>query len=100
MSSSGPLCRMSEASCRQLWIAAWAKRHTARFDKNSASVCGMESSSRLSAQMAEPHRNIRTAEMVRLEREIIGRVKNGNESRYESSMLVSSILRVRIEDAH
>jgi conjugative relaxase-like TrwC/TraI family protein len=41
-----------------------------------------------------------TAEMVRLEREIVGLVKNGNESRYESSMLVSPILRIRMEDAH
>jgi len=41
-----------------------------------------------------------TAEMVRLEREIVGLMKNGNESRYESSMLVSPILRIRTEDAH
>jgi conjugative relaxase-like TrwC/TraI family protein len=41
-----------------------------------------------------------TAEMVRLEREVVGLVKNGNESLYESSMLVSPILRIRMEDAH
>jgi conjugative relaxase-like TrwC/TraI family protein len=41
-----------------------------------------------------------TAEMVRLEREIVGLVKNTGESRYESSMLVSPILRIRVEDAH
>lgn len=41
-----------------------------------------------------------TAEMLRLEREIVGLVKNGNEKRYESSMLVSPVLRIRIEDAH
>lgn len=41
-----------------------------------------------------------TAEMIRLEREIVGLVQKGNESRYDSSMLVSSVLRVRIEDAH
>jgi len=41
-----------------------------------------------------------TSEMLRLEREIVGLVKNGNESRYESSMLVSPILRIRIEDEH
>lgn len=41
-----------------------------------------------------------TAEMVRLEREIVGLVKNDNESRYESSMLVSPVLRIRTEDAH
>jgi len=41
-----------------------------------------------------------TAEMVRLEREIVGLVRKGNESRYESSMLVSPVLRIRIEDAH
>src|ERR1700733_9366815 len=41
-----------------------------------------------------------TAEMVRLEREIVGLVKNSDESRYESSMLISPILRIRVEDAH
>ncbi|WP_260706904.1 AAA family ATPase [Edaphobacter flagellatus] len=41
-----------------------------------------------------------TAEMVRLERDIVGLVKNSNESRYERSMLVSPILRIRMEDAH
>jgi conjugative relaxase-like TrwC/TraI family protein len=41
-----------------------------------------------------------TAEMVRLEWEIVGLVRKGNESRYESSMLVSPVLRIRIEDAH
>jgi conjugative relaxase-like TrwC/TraI family protein len=41
-----------------------------------------------------------TAEMVRLEREIVGLVKNGNESRYESSMLILPVLRIRMEDAH
>ncbi len=38
--------------------------------------------------------------MVRLEREIVGLVQKSNESRYESSMLVSPVLRIRIEDAH
>jgi conjugative relaxase-like TrwC/TraI family protein len=41
-----------------------------------------------------------TAEMIRLEREIVGLMRKGNESQYESSMLVSPILRIRIEDAH
>jgi hypothetical protein len=41
-----------------------------------------------------------TPEMVRLEREIVDLVKNGNERRYETSMLVSPILRIRMEDAH
>ena len=41
-----------------------------------------------------------TAEMIRLEREVVGLMKNGNESRYESSMLISPILRIRMEDAH
>ena len=41
-----------------------------------------------------------TAEMVRLEREIVDLVKNGNERRYETSMLVSPVLRIRMEDAH
>src|ERR1700744_2228253 len=38
--------------------------------------------------------------MVRLEREIVDLVKNGNERRYETSMLLSPVLRIRIEDAH
>jgi conjugative relaxase-like TrwC/TraI family protein len=41
-----------------------------------------------------------TAEMVRLEWEIVGLVRKGNESRYESSMLISPVLRIRMEDAH
>ena len=41
-----------------------------------------------------------TSEMLRLEREMIGFVQKGNESRYESSMLVSPILRIRVEDEH
>lgn len=41
-----------------------------------------------------------TAEMVRLEREIVDLVKTSNERRYETSMLVSPILRIRMEDAH
>jgi len=41
-----------------------------------------------------------TAEMVRMEREIIGLVQKRNESRYESSMLVSPVLRIRTEDSH
>jgi ATP-dependent exoDNAse (exonuclease V) alpha subunit len=45
-------------------------------------------------------RQYTTAEMIRLEREIVGLVQKGNESRYESSMLVSPVLRIRIEDAH
>jgi conjugative relaxase-like TrwC/TraI family protein len=41
-----------------------------------------------------------TAEMLRLEREIVGLVQKGNESRYDSSMLVAPVLRIRTEDAH
>ena len=41
-----------------------------------------------------------TAEMIRLEREIVGLVQKSHESRYESSMLISPVLRIRIEDAH
>jgi conjugative relaxase-like TrwC/TraI family protein len=41
-----------------------------------------------------------TAEMVRLEREIVGFVQKGNESQYERSMLVSPAWRIHTEDAH
>ena len=41
-----------------------------------------------------------TAEMIRLERAIVGAVKSSNQQSYENSMLVSHTLRVRIEDAH
>lgn len=41
-----------------------------------------------------------TAEMVRMEREIVGLVQKSKESRNENSMLVSPVLRIRTEDAH
>ncbi len=41
-----------------------------------------------------------TAEMIRLEREIVGSVQVGNQRRYENSMLVSPALRIRTEDLH
>ena len=41
-----------------------------------------------------------TAEMVHMEREIVGPVRKSIESRHESSMLVSPVLRIRIENLH
>jgi hypothetical protein len=41
-----------------------------------------------------------TAEMIHLEREIVGAVQVGNQQRYENSMLVSPALRIRTEDHH
>jgi hypothetical protein len=41
-----------------------------------------------------------TAEMVHMEREIVGLVRKSIESRHESSMLVSPVLRIRIENLH
>ncbi len=41
-----------------------------------------------------------TAEMVRMEREIIGYMKAGNERNYGHPMLISPPLRIRIEDRH
>jgi len=41
-----------------------------------------------------------TAEMLRLERDVVGLVSRSNGSRYESSMLVSPVLRIRMEDKH
>lgn len=41
-----------------------------------------------------------TAEMIRLEREIVGAVQASSERRYQNDMLVSPILRIRIEDQH
>jgi conjugative relaxase-like TrwC/TraI family protein len=41
-----------------------------------------------------------TSEMIRLEREIVGSVRVGNQQRYENSMLVSPALRIRTEDLH
>jgi conjugative relaxase-like TrwC/TraI family protein len=41
-----------------------------------------------------------TAEMVRLEREIVGSMQQGNQRSFENSMLVSPPLRIRIEDQH
>jgi conjugative relaxase-like TrwC/TraI family protein len=41
-----------------------------------------------------------TSEMVRLEREIVGSMQQGNQRTFENSMLVSSPLRIRIEDQH
>ena len=41
-----------------------------------------------------------TSEMIRLEHEMIGFVHKANENRYDTSMLVSPILRIRTEDAH
>ena len=41
-----------------------------------------------------------TAEMIRLERAIVGAVKSSNQQSYENSMLISPTLRIRIEDHH
>jgi len=41
-----------------------------------------------------------TAEMVRLEREIVASMRQGNQRNFENSMLVSPPLRIRIEDRH
>jgi conjugative relaxase-like TrwC/TraI family protein len=41
-----------------------------------------------------------TAEMVRMEREIVGYMKGGNQRGYDDPMLVSSQLRIRTEDRH
>ena len=41
-----------------------------------------------------------TAEMVRMEQEIIGRMQSGNQRTYRDPMLVSPPLRIAIEDRH
>jgi conjugative relaxase-like TrwC/TraI family protein len=41
-----------------------------------------------------------TSEMVRMEQEIIGRMQSGNQRTYRDPMLVSSPLRIAIEDRH
>src|SRR5258708_1753419 len=41
-----------------------------------------------------------TAEMVRMEQEIIGRMQSGNQRTYNNPMLVSTPLRIAIEDRH
>ena len=41
-----------------------------------------------------------TAEMVRLELQVVGFMQRGNESRFENSMLVEPYWRIRIEDQH
>jgi conjugative relaxase-like TrwC/TraI family protein len=41
-----------------------------------------------------------TAEMVRMEQEIIGRMQSGNQRTYNDPMLVSPPLRIAIEDRH
>ncbi len=41
-----------------------------------------------------------TSEMVRLEREIVGSMRHGNQRSFENSMLVSPPLRIRMEDQH
>jgi len=41
-----------------------------------------------------------TAEMVRMEQEIIGRMQSGNHRTYRDPMLVSAPLRIAIEDRH
>lgn len=41
-----------------------------------------------------------TSEMVRLEREIVGSMRQGNQRCFENSMLVSPPLRIRMEDQH
>ena len=41
-----------------------------------------------------------TAEMVRMEQEIIGRMQSGNHRTYRDPMLVSPPLRIAIEDRH
>ena len=41
-----------------------------------------------------------TAEMVRLERQVVDFMQRGNESRFENSMLVEPYWRIRIEDQH
>jgi hypothetical protein len=41
-----------------------------------------------------------TAEMVRMEQEIIGRMQSGNQRTYSDPMLVSPPLRIAIEDRH
>jgi conjugative relaxase-like TrwC/TraI family protein len=41
-----------------------------------------------------------TAEMIRIEREIVGHMQRGNQRSYDDPMLVSPPLRIRIEDQH
>ena len=41
-----------------------------------------------------------TAEMMRMEREIVGHMQRGNQRSYDDPMLVSPPLRIRIEDQH
>jgi hypothetical protein len=41
-----------------------------------------------------------TSEMVRMEQDIIGRMQSGNQRTYSDPMLVSSPLRIAIEDRH
>ena len=41
-----------------------------------------------------------TAEMVRMEQEIVGRMQSGNRRTYDDPMLVSTPLRIAIEDRH
>src|SRR5260370_29924715 len=41
-----------------------------------------------------------TAEMVRMEQEIIGRMQNGNRRTYSDPMRVSPPLRIALEDRH
>ena len=100
MSSSALPCRMSEASCRRRSAAAWRKQPTNK--------CGMSLRSESSAGRfvavgpvegrAAPLYT--TAEMVRMEQEIIGRMQSGNQRTYSDPMLVSPSLRIATEDRH
>ena len=100
MSLSGRQCRMSEASCKRLWIEAWVKPPTARYGKNSSSACRHGEFRLVERTDGRAAPQYTTAEMIRLEREIVGSVRVGNQQRYENSMLVSPALRIRTEDLH
>src|SRR5260370_8620682 len=91
---------MSEAFCRRRSAVAWGKQPTGKCGMNLRNVSGGEEFLAVGHGEGGAAPLYPTAEMVRMEQEIIGRMQSGNQRTYSDPMLVSPPLRIAIEDRH
>src|SRR5260370_3614362 len=91
---------MSEAFCRRRSAVAWGKQPTGKCGMNLRNVSSGEEFLAVGHGEGRAAPLYTTAEMVRMEQEIIGRMQSGNQRTYSDPMLVSPPLRIAIEDRH
>jgi hypothetical protein len=98
ISLSVPRCWTGATFWKRLSIAAWAKRRMPTSGRSSRS--GPRRGEFRTVDHAGVGQQYTTAAMVRMEREIVARMQEGNQRGMSDPMLVSPQIRIATEDRH